>query len=157
MEHDGQAEASRQEDTSTARQSAVVGAPAPERQADSSAGSGEPAGSRWRPRPRQTASRPPWRVEGMPDGKEKDQLGDHRGWSRFWWILLSLLVRRWRVIAGALTADRPKTRYPVTASARVMIGQRRLMPDRVWDLLMRTQFPTPKAPPSGAADHPNQP
>lgn len=49
-----------------------------------------------------------------------------------------------RTIAGALKADRPKTRYPVTASARVMMGQRRLMPDRVWDLLMRTQFPTPK-------------
>jgi hypothetical protein len=49
-----------------------------------------------------------------------------------------------RTIAGALNADRPKTRYPVTASARVMMGQRRLMPDRVWDLLMRTQFPTPK-------------
>jgi NAD(P)-dependent dehydrogenase (short-subunit alcohol dehydrogenase family) len=49
-----------------------------------------------------------------------------------------------KTIAGALKADRPKTRYPVTPSARVMIGQRRLMPDRVWDMLMRTQFPTPK-------------
>jgi NAD(P)-dependent dehydrogenase (short-subunit alcohol dehydrogenase family) len=49
-----------------------------------------------------------------------------------------------KTISGALNADRPKTRYPVTPSARVMMGQRRLMPDRVWDLLMRTQFPTPK-------------
>jgi NAD(P)-dependent dehydrogenase (short-subunit alcohol dehydrogenase family) len=49
-----------------------------------------------------------------------------------------------KTIAAALKADRPKTRYPVTASARVMMGQRRLMPDRAWDLLMRTQFPTPK-------------
>jgi NAD(P)-dependent dehydrogenase (short-subunit alcohol dehydrogenase family) len=49
-----------------------------------------------------------------------------------------------KTIAGALKADRPKTRYPVTPSARLMMGQRRLMPDRVWDLLMRTQFPTPK-------------
>ncbi len=49
-----------------------------------------------------------------------------------------------RTISGALNAGRPKTRYPVTPSARVMMGQRRLMPDRVWDLLMRTQFPTPK-------------
>jgi len=47
-------------------------------------------------------------------------------------------------IADALQADRPKTRYPVTASARLMINQRRLMPDRLWDLAMRTQFPTPK-------------
>jgi len=49
-------------------------------------------------------------------------------------------------IAGALKADRPKPRYPVTPSARLMIGQRRLMPDRLWDRAMRTQFPTPKAP-----------
>ena len=44
----------------------------------------------------------------------------------------------------ALSADRPKPRYPVTPSAHLMINQRRLMPDRVWDLMMRTQFPTPK-------------
>jgi len=49
-----------------------------------------------------------------------------------------------KTIAAALKAERPKTRYPVTASARVMMGQRRLMPDRAWDLLMRSQFPTPK-------------
>jgi NADP-dependent 3-hydroxy acid dehydrogenase YdfG len=49
------------------------------------------------------------------------------------------------VIAGALRAEHPKARYPVTPSARLMIGQRRLMPDRLWDLAMRTQFPTPKA------------
>jgi NAD(P)-dependent dehydrogenase (short-subunit alcohol dehydrogenase family) len=47
-------------------------------------------------------------------------------------------------ISAALKAKRPRARYPVTTSARVMMGQRRLMPDRVWDLLMRTQFPTPK-------------
>ena len=47
-------------------------------------------------------------------------------------------------IAGALKAERPRTRYPVTASARIMLTQRRLLPDRVWDLLMRTQFPLPK-------------
>lgn len=50
-----------------------------------------------------------------------------------------------KTISEALNAERPKTRYPVTASARVMMGQRRLMPDRAWDLLMRTQFPTPKS------------
>jgi NADP-dependent 3-hydroxy acid dehydrogenase YdfG len=47
-------------------------------------------------------------------------------------------------IAGALGAERPRTRYPVTASARIMMAQRRLLPDRLWDLLMRTQFPVPK-------------
>ncbi len=50
-----------------------------------------------------------------------------------------------RTIARALSARRPKARYPVTASARLMINQRRLTPDRVWDLIMRTQFPQPKA------------
>jgi short-subunit dehydrogenase len=49
-----------------------------------------------------------------------------------------------RTIERALGARRPKARYPVTASARLMIGQRRLMPDRLWDLVMRTQFPTPR-------------
>ena len=47
-------------------------------------------------------------------------------------------------IAGALKADRPRARYPVTPSAHLMINQRRLMPDRLWDLAMRAQFPTPK-------------
>jgi NADP-dependent 3-hydroxy acid dehydrogenase YdfG len=46
-------------------------------------------------------------------------------------------------IAGALEARRPKTRYPVTPSAHLMINQRRITPDRVWDLMMRAQFPTP--------------
>jgi hypothetical protein len=47
------------------------------------------------------------------------------------------------VIAGALAAGRPKARYPVTPSARLLIGQRRVTPDRVWDAMMRRQFPTP--------------
>jgi NAD(P)-dependent dehydrogenase (short-subunit alcohol dehydrogenase family) len=47
-------------------------------------------------------------------------------------------------IARALAAKRPKARYPVTASARLLINQRRLTPDRVWDLMMRAQFPTPR-------------
>lgn len=48
-------------------------------------------------------------------------------------------------IARAIGASRPRARYPVTPSARLMIGQRRLSPDRLWDLIMRTQFPTPGA------------
>ena len=50
-----------------------------------------------------------------------------------------------KVIARALKSSRPKARYRVTPSARLMISQRRVMPDRLWDLLMRTQFPTPGA------------
>jgi NAD(P)-dependent dehydrogenase (short-subunit alcohol dehydrogenase family) len=47
-------------------------------------------------------------------------------------------------IAGALKADRPKARYAVTPSAHLMINQRRFTPDQLWDLMMRTQFPTPQ-------------
>jgi NADP-dependent 3-hydroxy acid dehydrogenase YdfG len=49
-----------------------------------------------------------------------------------------------KTIAGALSSEHPKTRYPVTISAHLMINQRRLMPDRLWDRVMRTQFPVPK-------------
>lgn len=48
-----------------------------------------------------------------------------------------------RTITKAISARRPKSRYPVTASAHLLINQRRLVPDRVWDLLMRTQYPRP--------------
>jgi len=48
-----------------------------------------------------------------------------------------------KTIERAISARRPRARYRVTASAKLMIGQRRLMPDRLWDLMMRTQFPTP--------------
>ncbi len=48
-----------------------------------------------------------------------------------------------KTIAGALDAGRPRARYPVTPSAHLMINQRRFTPDRVWDLMMRAQFPTP--------------
>jgi hypothetical protein len=50
-----------------------------------------------------------------------------------------------KAIAGALRSERPKPRYPVTPSAHLLINQRRFTPDRVWDLIMRSQFPTPKA------------
>jgi NAD(P)-dependent dehydrogenase (short-subunit alcohol dehydrogenase family) len=48
-----------------------------------------------------------------------------------------------KAIEKALTADRPKTRYPVTASARVFMGQRALLPDRAWDRVVGTTFPRP--------------
>jgi NADP-dependent 3-hydroxy acid dehydrogenase YdfG len=49
-----------------------------------------------------------------------------------------------KTIAGALESNRPKPRYPVTLSARLLITQRRFSPDRLWDLMMRAQFPTPR-------------
>jgi short-subunit dehydrogenase len=39
---------------------------------------------------------------------------------------------------------KPRSRMPVTASARIMIGLRRVMPDSVWDRTMRTNFPQPR-------------
>jgi NADP-dependent 3-hydroxy acid dehydrogenase YdfG len=50
-----------------------------------------------------------------------------------------------KTIAKALASNRPKARYPVTPSAHLMINQRRFTPDQLWDRMMRTQFPTPKA------------
>ncbi len=50
-----------------------------------------------------------------------------------------------KTIHKALAASRPRARYTVTASAKLAIAQRRLTPDRVWDLAMRTQFPVPRS------------
>ena len=47
-------------------------------------------------------------------------------------------------IEKAIRARRPKTRYLVTPSARVLVGQRKIMTDRMWDRFLRTQFPQPK-------------
>jgi NAD(P)-dependent dehydrogenase (short-subunit alcohol dehydrogenase family) len=48
-----------------------------------------------------------------------------------------------RAIERAISSRRPKTRYKVTPSARLILVQRRLLPDRAWDAFLRTQFPTP--------------
>jgi NAD(P)-dependent dehydrogenase (short-subunit alcohol dehydrogenase family) len=49
-----------------------------------------------------------------------------------------------KVIEKAITAKSPKTRYLVTPSARVLLTQKALMPDRVWDAFLKTQFPQPR-------------
>jgi short-subunit dehydrogenase len=46
-------------------------------------------------------------------------------------------------IERAITARRPRTRYKVTASARVVMGVRRVLPDRGWDAFTGTQYPRP--------------
>jgi NADP-dependent 3-hydroxy acid dehydrogenase YdfG len=48
-----------------------------------------------------------------------------------------------RAIERAITARRPKPRYKVTASARLAIAQRRMLTDRAWDSILRSQFPSP--------------
>lgn len=50
-----------------------------------------------------------------------------------------------RVIERAISADRPRTRYPVTAAARILMGLRRWLPDRAFDGFLRTQFAPPAA------------
>jgi NAD(P)-dependent dehydrogenase (short-subunit alcohol dehydrogenase family) len=46
-------------------------------------------------------------------------------------------------IERAITARRPKIRYRVTPSARMLIAQRKLMTDRMWDAFLSTQFTHP--------------
>jgi NAD(P)-dependent dehydrogenase (short-subunit alcohol dehydrogenase family) len=48
-----------------------------------------------------------------------------------------------RTIEKALTRRRPKARYPVTASARIMLAQHAILPDRAWDAMVGTTFPRP--------------
>jgi NAD(P)-dependent dehydrogenase (short-subunit alcohol dehydrogenase family) len=49
-----------------------------------------------------------------------------------------------RTIERAITKRRPKARYPVTASARLLLAQHAILPDRAWDALMGTTIPHPK-------------
>ena len=49
-----------------------------------------------------------------------------------------------KVIEKAIQARRPKARYTVTPSAKLLMSQRRLLPDRAWDAVMRTQYKQPK-------------
>jgi NAD(P)-dependent dehydrogenase (short-subunit alcohol dehydrogenase family) len=48
-----------------------------------------------------------------------------------------------RAIERAISSRRPKTRYKVTPSARLALAQRRLLSDRAWDAMIRSQFPSP--------------
>lgn len=48
-----------------------------------------------------------------------------------------------RVIEKAMNAKRPKARYSVTASAKLMLAQRAMLGDGVWDAFLRSQFPQP--------------
>lgn len=50
-----------------------------------------------------------------------------------------------RVIEKAISARRPRTRYPVTTAARLLMTTRRLLPDRVFDALLRRQYPSPRS------------
>jgi NAD(P)-dependent dehydrogenase (short-subunit alcohol dehydrogenase family) len=49
-----------------------------------------------------------------------------------------------RVIEKAISSRAPRSRYPVTAGARVMMGVRKVLPDRAFDAVLATQFPHPR-------------
>jgi NAD(P)-dependent dehydrogenase (short-subunit alcohol dehydrogenase family) len=49
-----------------------------------------------------------------------------------------------KVIERAISRRKPPPRITITPSAKLTIGMRRLMPDRVWDAAMRRQFPQPE-------------
>lgn len=49
-----------------------------------------------------------------------------------------------QVIETAITATRPKTRYLITAAARVFVVLREWLPDRAFDAMLRSQFTPPK-------------
>jgi NAD(P)-dependent dehydrogenase (short-subunit alcohol dehydrogenase family) len=55
-----------------------------------------------------------------------------------------------RAIEKAITASRPKARYRVTASAHFLMNQRAILPDRLWDAFVGTQFPKPRGAEKGA-------
>jgi hypothetical protein len=48
-----------------------------------------------------------------------------------------------RVIQRAIEERDPKARYKVTASAHLLMGARKAMGDRLWDMFLRSQFPQP--------------
>ena len=50
-----------------------------------------------------------------------------------------------KVISKAVTSSRPKTRYIVTPGARAILLVRRVMPDRLFDAVLRRQYPQPRA------------
>ena len=50
-----------------------------------------------------------------------------------------------RAIEKAIDSRRPKIRYKVTPSAHIVLRQRALFTDRMWDTFVGTQFPRPRA------------
>lgn len=48
-----------------------------------------------------------------------------------------------KTIQKAIEADRPKARYTVSGSAKILLTQRKLLSDRTWDRFLRSNFPSP--------------
>jgi cell division protease FtsH len=74
----------------------------------------EPRGSmrdRLRREPTPPDKPPPWRVEGHPGAAPSSPPGMR--WSRFWWLLLVLLVINW-VVSSLLLSPAPRTKVSYT-------------------------------------------
>lgn len=50
-----------------------------------------------------------------------------------------------RAIEKAITTARPRARYSVSGSAKLLLAQRALLSDRLWDAFLRSSFPSPGA------------
>ena len=48
-----------------------------------------------------------------------------------------------KAIHKAIEADKPKARYTVSGSAKLLLTQRKLLSDRSWDRFLRATFPSP--------------
>ncbi|MFO0587459.1 MAG: oxidoreductase [Polyangiaceae bacterium] len=48
-----------------------------------------------------------------------------------------------KAIHKAIEADKPKARYTVSGSAKLLLTQRKLLSDRSWDRFLRSTFPSP--------------
>jgi short-subunit dehydrogenase len=55
------------------------------------------------------------------------------------------------VVVRALTASRPRTRYPVPAQARVLLGARTLLGDQLFDAVIRRQLRSGRPRPAATA------
>lgn len=51
-----------------------------------------------------------------------------------------------RVIARAVSSARPRARYPVGATGRVLVWSHHLLPTRAWDIVLRRAYPPPAPP-----------
>jgi hypothetical protein len=59
-----------------------------------------------------------------------------------------------KAIERAISARHPRTRYPVTAGARLLLTLHALLPDRAWDRFMRRSIPEPDPDPALEPDPP---
>jgi NAD(P)-dependent dehydrogenase (short-subunit alcohol dehydrogenase family) len=50
-----------------------------------------------------------------------------------------------KVVLKALTKKHPRARYTVSASAKLLLAQKKLLTDRGWDRFLRANFPEPAA------------